>query len=636
MNKILNLFVSLFLGFSLITSCSPDEITPESADVTPEDLVEGIAFKIEHDAANQNIVYLKSLMGSQYTPLWTHPQGRSQEPTVELKMAFAGTYEVRFGVQTRGGAVFGPPATFTIDEMYAEFISDPLWTLLAGGAGEEKTWYLDLDADAVSRYFVGPLYFYGVDDSWLTVTDGQTVDGDSWNWCPDYPGNSWLFAAVDFGSMTFDLKDGANVRVEHLSIPARGIETGTYMIDVENHTLKMVDASPLHDVNRDGVVIDWGDIKIMSLTEDAMQLGVLRDAVLSGEGACLLVYNFISKNYKDNWTPGETTEPDIVLPDGWQDDISQIVTSSIKWVLSPTTPFNWANSAGELLNGWSAAADYPEWAGFVAADADAYADFSLTLNSDDHSAVYVAPDGREQTGSYELSENGYYTFTGFTPSVSIGSWMVLRTTDDNQWRVVRIEKGTTGIVTGMWVGIPNPDNSSEYIVWKLEAQTGGGSSDADATVRTMLCAHTWKIDVAGTKFGGPLTYAPLASFPSLADNYWTPDLPTNSWVMIDGDHGSMKFNEDGTVSVVQKTVADGAFAGEETRAGIWHYDGATLKLLVSIPILHADNFTGNVVNWGDSRIASVGDDFLRLVVVRDPVLSGEDEYLYVFNYIPAD
>jgi hypothetical protein len=635
MNKIFKRFVSLFLGFSLMISCTPEELTPESADVAPEDLVEGIAFKIEHDAENPNIIYLTSLVDSKYTPLWTHPQGRSQESTVALKIAFAGNYEVRFGVMTRGGAVYGAPVTFTVDDMYAEFISDPLWALLAGGAGEEKTWYLDLDADAVSRYFAGPLYFYGVDDSWLTVTEGQTVEGDSWNWCPDYPGNSWLFAAADFGAMTFNLKGGANVTVNHLTLPGRGTEHGNYTIDVENHTLKMVDAAPLHDTGRDGVVLDWGDIKIMSLTEDAMQLGVLRDAVLSGEGACLLVYNFISRDYKDNWTPGETTEPEIVLPDGWQDDISQFVTSSIKWALSPATPFNWANSAGELLNSWSAATDYPDWAGFGAADADAYANFSLTLNSDDHSAVYVAPDGAEQTGSYELSETGYYTFTGFTPNVSIGSWMELRTTpDDNRWRVVRIEKGASGLVTGMWVGIPNPDNAAEYIVWKLEPQTGG-SADADAAVREMLCAHTWKIDLEGTKFGGPLTYAPPASFPSLAGD-WTPGLSENDWVMINGDHGAMKFNEDGTVNVVQKTVADGTFTGEETRAGIWTYNGATLKLLVSIPILHADNFTGNVVNWGDSRIASAGADFLRLVVVRDPVLSGEDEYLYVFNYIPAE
>jgi len=84
-------------------------------------------------------------------------------------------------------------------------------------------------------------------------------------------------------SMTFDLKGGANVKVVHNTIPSRGTENGLFMIDTETHTLQMTNAAPLHDIGRDGVVIDWGDIKIMSLTEDYMQLAVLRDPVLSGK-----------------------------------------------------------------------------------------------------------------------------------------------------------------------------------------------------------------------------------------------------------------------------------------------------------------------------------------------------------------
>ena len=130
-------------------------------------------------------------MGSEYTPLWNHPQGRSQEKKVTLKIPFAGTYDVQFGVETRGGVVYGQKTTFKVDNMYAGFISNELWTLISGGAGKEKTWYLDLDANGVSRFFKGPLYFYGTDDSWTTVTDGQKVEGDSWNWSPDYKGNTW-------------------------------------------------------------------------------------------------------------------------------------------------------------------------------------------------------------------------------------------------------------------------------------------------------------------------------------------------------------------------------------------------------------------------------------------------------------
>jgi len=91
MNKIFKYFSILTIVAVLFSACSPEEFALGKKDVAPSDLVEGIAFKIEHDATNPNIVYLKSLMGPEYTPLWNHPQGRSQEQTVTLKIPFAGT-----------------------------------------------------------------------------------------------------------------------------------------------------------------------------------------------------------------------------------------------------------------------------------------------------------------------------------------------------------------------------------------------------------------------------------------------------------------------------------------------------------------------------------------------------------------
>ena len=282
------LFILSLLAF-VITSCAPDEFLLGDKDVAPSDLVEGIAFKIEHDASNPNIIYLKSMMGNKYTPLWNHPQGRSQEQVVTLKIPFAGTYSVQFGVETRGGIVYGEPVTLKVDQMYAGFISDEMWTLISGGSGKSKTWYLDLDASGVSKYFDGPLYFYGTYDSWEQVTNGvKAPEGaDSWNWNPKYKENTWLMNAADFGSMTFDLIDGANLTVEHKTLSARGIEKGSYMMDVDNHTMRTTDASVLHDDGRDQQVLQWGDIRILSLTKDAMQLAVMRDN--SSEGKCLLV-----------------------------------------------------------------------------------------------------------------------------------------------------------------------------------------------------------------------------------------------------------------------------------------------------------------------------------------------------------
>ena len=312
--------------------------------MSPQDLEEGIAYTIEMDANTPNVVYLKSKMDSRYAPVWNHPQGRSQDKVVTLKIPFAGTYKVQFGVLTRGGVVYAEETSFTLDQTNTDFINDPLWTLLAGGVGKSKTWVLDLDGDAVSKYFQGPLYFYGTEDSWESVAmyaEGKSADAvkaelgisDTWNWNPDYKGNSWLMSAGDYGSMTFDLIDGANLTVSHKMLNSE--QTGTYMIDAEGHTMRSTDAFILHDSGRDGQVIDWGNLKIMTLTENTMQLAALRDPVLSGEGACLLVYNFISKEYSDAWTPGEVEEPEPNLPNNWEDDVNVDVSYIRKWVLSP-------------------------------------------------------------------------------------------------------------------------------------------------------------------------------------------------------------------------------------------------------------------------------------------------------------
>mgnify|MGYP003167264208 CR=1 FL=1 len=117
------------LGLS-VTSCSPDEFDMPENNVAAGDLVEGIAYTVTHDSNNPNIVYLDSKMPQGYTVYWEHPQGRCQDNHVELRLPFEGEYTVKFGVETRGGLVFGEPTTFTINDFCAEFVTDELWTYL--------------------------------------------------------------------------------------------------------------------------------------------------------------------------------------------------------------------------------------------------------------------------------------------------------------------------------------------------------------------------------------------------------------------------------------------------------------------------------------------------------------------------
>jgi len=414
MNKIYKIFFSLVMSVLMLVACTPDDHSLGKVDISPSDLVEGIAFTITHDSDNPNIVYLKSLMESQYTPLWEHPQGRSQEKEVTLKIAFDGTYEVTFGVETRGGIVYGEPTSFVIDDFYAGFVEHELWTNISGGVGKEKVWYLDLDAEGVSRYFDGPLYFYGTDDSWFTVTLGEEVDGDSWNWRPDYAGNDWLMSKADFGTMIFSLVDGPKITVDHKTLSNRGVENGTYLLDVDNYVLELTDATPLHDSGRDPVVSRWGYIKILSLTENTMQLGVLRDQDPEDD-ECLLVYNYISKEYYDNWVPGEDGDDNAEPP--YEGDANQDLTSETtttrKWVLSLATPYNWTHLNGDIQNeDWNSPEDYLA-TGWAPYEESLLKNVSLTLSkTGENSGDYLFTDGsgNEIKGQYVIDENNNIYF----------------------------------------------------------------------------------------------------------------------------------------------------------------------------------------------------------------------------------
>ena len=300
MKKIITYCIYLLTYVVIFGSCAPENYTLGDVDVTSAELAEGTAYKIEHDASNPNIVYLTSLMGTQYTPLWEHPQGHSQASKVTLKIPFAGEYTVKFGVETRGGIVYGDPVTFKVDQLYPGFISDEMWTLLTGGPDQEKTWYLDLDAAGLSRYYLGPVYYYGTGD-WYGNLNGsaEPLNSDSWNWQPDWKGNTWLMDAGDYGQMTFDLKGSANVNVDHKMFGK--VQKGSFTMDTENKSLKFSNATILHGAPQEKIVADWNNVRIMSLTKNTMQLAVFRDKALSGEDPCLLVFNYISKEYKDDW-----------------------------------------------------------------------------------------------------------------------------------------------------------------------------------------------------------------------------------------------------------------------------------------------------------------------------------------------
>ncbi|WP_342085129.1 hypothetical protein [Dyadobacter sp. OTU695] len=171
------------------------------------------------------------------------------------------------------------------DPAILEYYKDPLFTLLAGGIGKEKTWVLDLDAKGGSAKFKGPLYFSGVDYGW----DNQCTKagGDCWLYDASY--ESWMGALQDYGTMTFGIKGGsaeAVVKVTQKGIAKSGTFQGSYFLDTKTKTISFTGAVPLN-MGRDQV---WSKAYVISLKEDRMQL-----AFKDPNKAEFAIHNYIRK-----------------------------------------------------------------------------------------------------------------------------------------------------------------------------------------------------------------------------------------------------------------------------------------------------------------------------------------------------
>lgn len=470
-HKIYSVLAALTLCFGMV-ACSPDEHDLGDAGLTKADLNEGTGFVIEYDESNPNIVTLKSKLPSSYQVLWDEPQGRVQGSEVTLKIPFAGTYACRMGVETRGGILYGDSCTFNVDQFCAEFVDNPLWTYITGGVGKSKKWYLDVDGKGVCRYFVGPLYFYGTDDCWESVTNGETISGDSWSWTADFAGNgSWMFPSnptgADYGYMEFDLNNGANITVHDA---VKGVTSkGTFMLDTDNHTMKMTDAALLHDPDHDAIVTNWTSMKVLSLTEDHLQLGVIRDN--STEGPALLVYNFISEEYRDNWTPTISTgEVTPTLQDDWKDFVEPKNQNVVTYKLAEDDgAFDWCNLDGSQKN----LSGLETIAGV--------GDLTLVMNHSKQTYSVTTPEGNTVTGTYALSDKGVYTFSAGLPVVQLSTngTAVFKANADKTLRIMSIAlNGESNGLSDLWLGSAERDdqgNTVQYMGYHFKPYVAGNT-----------------------------------------------------------------------------------------------------------------------------------------------------------------
>lgn len=166
-----------------------------------------------------------------------------------------------------------------------------------------NTWEFDLKPDESHYKFVGPVFFYGKDACWASYTNNQPVVGETTGWDADYASiKSWCITDPNHcnGTMTFYKDEDGNDKVKVHQVQADGSykdSEGTFTVDEKNKTITMT-IDPLNAVEYIGGITrtDETKIKVMSLSDEALQLGVIRSA--DGQ---LMIYNYVTSDVKNGY-----------------------------------------------------------------------------------------------------------------------------------------------------------------------------------------------------------------------------------------------------------------------------------------------------------------------------------------------
>jgi len=250
-------------GFTVLSCKKKDYSLPGVPDKSQIDMQVKQDFTVDPGG---NTIYLINNTDN-IEPYWNYATGTSTRRVDTVHYAFKGDYIVRRTAVTKGGLVELDSMIIHVTKDNLNYVSDPLWLMLSGGPGNEKTWRLDLDANGVTTVFDSPQYFGG-DELGFNASCTKT-GGNCWTWFPKWKDNQWLCKAADYGTMTFNLKGGPFVIVNQKAITNSGTFSGTYYLDKDAKTITFTGVTPLN-IGNDQV---WTKGTLISLTDNSMQIG---------------------------------------------------------------------------------------------------------------------------------------------------------------------------------------------------------------------------------------------------------------------------------------------------------------------------------------------------------------------------
>ena len=494
MKKSIYLAVAALL---MLGACTPDSHSLDSLSLQPSDLTHGSAFSVSVDA--QNTVTLKSLLDKSYNCYWIHPNGRAQGPVATLQLPFAGKYDVTFGVDTRGGVVYGNPYQFEVTTNNMALLADPLYTYLTGGVGKSKKW-VPVDKDYGVGQCTGPVMYCNPDD---VLNDGSNstdigINNMKPNWDPGF--QSWLIPADDpymDSYMIFSLDDvnGCSITEYRGEAGTKGSSTGTtstgkYTLNVsdKNHpTLSFSDTYSMHNVGFDAVCSNYtSNIIITELTPYMLQLATMRT---NSEGPWWIIWNFIAADVQDGTVVIPSDDVNYLNPSTpvlptISDLKTKIFTTDINGVeyegaemtfqVVGDAPYDWmwwngGSNAWESVTGGNYGTN---WA--PKADEDAVTENELTLTKKG-SFTYG-----NQAGSYTIDEGkiifdqevSFFTVTGDARTIEVKG---------TEWQVFKCDPGSE-LVLGVANGKDTNGNINNYLVANFSYKAVGGGQTGPVSV----------------------------------------------------------------------------------------------------------------------------------------------------------
>ena len=489
MKKSIYLSVAALLMFG---ACSPDSHSLDALSLQPADLTQGTAFSVTVD--DQNTVTMKSLLDKSYNCFWIHPMGRAQGTEVTTQIPFAGTYEVTFGVDTRGGVVYGDPYRFQINTNNMSLLEDPLYTYLTGGVGKSKRW-VPVDKDYGVGQCTAPVMYCNPDDV-LNDGSGDTNIGINHmkpNWDPGF--QSWLIPADDAymdSWMEFSLDDvnGCSLTEYRGEAGTKGASTGTttsgkWTLNVtdKNHpTLSFTDTYSMHNTGFNEVCDNYtSDIIITELTPYMLQLATMRT---NSEGSWWIIWNFIAEDVQKGVIEIPSDEAEYLNPTTpavpeIEDLATKLFTTDINGVefegaemtyqVSDEAAYDWmwwngASSAWESVTKGQYGTNWaPKW------DSDAIAENELTLTKKgtysygDYSGSYTI-DGSKIIFDKEIT---FFTVTGDERTI---------VAKGKEWQVFKCDPGSELIIGTPEGKDTNGDINSYLTVGFTYKAVGGGQT----------------------------------------------------------------------------------------------------------------------------------------------------------------